>query len=424
MPESTREKQGAIGEAEPDWVGELRLRAATVYTDIGPPTSRDEEWKHNPVGKSLSRTFDPTPPDAPTEMEIDLPKFDCAARLVFVDGRFAPGLSSPLTNGEGLRVESLRTALESAGNGVPSWLGRCADFESRGLAALNTAVAADGALVVLDGGTTVGETVHLVYLTTDASAGRMSHIRNLVVAGKGSAGRVLEHHVGPGADSVTNLVTEIAVEDGANLQFTKLVEGNDPSVHLASIEGLVSRDGHLGVQVLSAGGTNCRTETRVRLTGRGAECDLGLAALGRGGQVQDQLTRVEHDAPDTTSLQLHRAVVEDKARSIFNGLVVVRPGAHGTSGEQSSRNLVLSKTANAHTRPQLDISEDDVRCAHGATIGALDPAALFYLRSRGIGPADAQRLLVRAFVAEVVTKVPEGPAREEAGRLVEEWLAS
>ena len=144
MPESTTIEPGWVG--EPEWVGELRLRAATAYAEVGPPTSRDEEWKHNPVGKSLSRTFDPALPDAPTEMEFDLPRLDGAARLVFVDGRFAPGLSSPLTNGEGLRVESLRAALESTGNGVPSWLGRCADFESRGLAALNTAMAADGAL--------------------------------------------------------------------------------------------------------------------------------------------------------------------------------------------------------------------------------------------------------------------------------------
>ena len=104
--------------------------------------------------------------------------------------------------------------------------------------------------------------------------------------------------------------------------------------------------------------------------------------------------------------------------------MVVRPGAHGTFAEQSSRNLVLSKTAAAHARPQLDISEDDVRCAHGATVGALDPTALFYLRSRGIGPAGAQRLLVRAFLQEVVSRVPEGPARAEAGRLLEEWLSS
>jgi Fe-S cluster assembly protein SufD len=134
------------------------------------------------------------------------------------------------------------------------------------------------------------------------------------------------------------------------------------------------------------------------------------------------LTRVEHAAPHTRSSQLHRAVVTDKARSVFNGLVVVHPGAHGSVGEQSSKSLVLSRTADAHARPQLDIREDDVKCAHGATIGALDPDALFYLRSRGIGAEDARRFLVKAFAGEVVASIEDGPVRREAERMLAEWL--
>ncbi len=144
--------------------------------------------------------------------------------------------------------------------------------------------------------------------------------------------------------------------------------------------------------------------------------------LGRGRQVQDQYTRVEHASPDGTSRQVYRTVVDERARGVFNGLVVVRPDAQRTSAEQSSRNLVLSKDADAHARPQLDINADDVKCSHGATIGALDPAALFYLRSRGIGEDGARRLLIGGFAGEVVTGFAEGYGARGARRILAGWL--
>jgi Fe-S cluster assembly protein SufD len=411
-------------EEEPEWVGELRRRAMDACERVGLPTARDEEWKLSPAGKSLARVLDLRPPAAP-EADLDVPEIEgAAATLVFVDGVYVPSRSRRPDPESGLRVGSLREALRSAGGGVPAWLGRCADFTGRGLAALNTAVPADGALVVIDGGVEAAGFVHLVYLTTPAAAGRLTPVRNLIVAGSRSRGRILEHHAGPGADSVSSPVTEVAVEQGAGVEFTKLLTGNHDTVHLASVDAIVAADARFDARIVSTGAANGRTETRVRLDGRGAECDVAIAALARGSQVQDQLTRIEHAVPDAASRQLHRAVVTDRARSIFNGLVVVRPGAHGTTGEQSSRNILLSADADAHARPQLDISEDDVRCAHGATVGALDPEALYYMRTRGIDAADAQRLLVRAFAMEVVDRISEGPMRTAAARCVNDWLAS
>jgi Fe-S cluster assembly protein SufD len=409
-------------EGEPEWVASLRRRAAEAVETVGFPSARDEDWKYNPVAKTLARDFAPGA-DHAADWEGELPSIEgAAARLVFVDGRFFPERSRVGDLAKGVRVGSLLAALRGAEDGVPDWLGRVAEFETRGLAALNTAIPADGALVTFDEGSVLAGPVHLVFVTTAAADGRMIPIRNLVVAGPAASGRIVEHHIGPGADAVTNLVTEFVVESGANLDLVKLVEGNEGVTHLASLDARIEGQANFAARMLSTGGASCRTETRALLTGRGADCHLAMATLGRGGQIMDQLTRVEHAAPDATSRQIHRSVVDGKARSIFNGLVVVNPGSHGTSGEQSSRNLVLSPDADAHARPQLDISEDDVKCAHGATVGALDPDAVFYLRSRGVGEADAKRLLVRAFATEALEGLEGGPVRDEAERILSDWV--
>jgi len=410
---------GALAEVEPRWLTDFRRDAIGRFAELGLPDSRDEEFRHTPVGKLLDRELRLDLP-GPSEAPEDLPRFEGACgRVVFVDGRFAPEASDLP---DGVRVRSFLTALREAEHGIPSWLARRAELEVRSLSALNAAYLADGALVETDRGATQTGPLHLLYVTTGAAAGRAIHLRNLLVAEPGSRLDVVEQYVGGDADAVNNIVTEVVVEEGAEVRHVKLQEEGPETVHLSAVEALLRRDARFTHRSVSIGASTGRTETRVKLAGRGACCDLSGVYLGRGTQVADQLTLVDHAVPHGTSRQVYKGILDDRARGVFNGLVIVRKDAQGTSAEQQNRNLVLTGTAEAHTRPQLLIDADDVKCSHGATVGALDAEALFYLRSRGIGPTEARRLLIRAFVADVLAGFDEGPVRDRAEGLVSEWL--
>jgi len=405
----------------PGTVSSLRKEAGERFAAIALPTSRDEDWKHTPLGDLSEREFHHA--DAPAAVDAAaLPAMEGATRLVFVDGVFAPALSAPADE-DGFVAGGLRDALAALRGGVPEWLGRCADFETRGIAALNTAHLGDGAFLHAGRGRAVEHPVHVVHVATPAAGDRIVPLRSLVVAEPGSGLRVVEHFVRTGDAACAILpVTEVAVGDGARVAHTKLSEEREGTVHLASVDAIVGRDGFFGSRAVTSGGATARTETRVRLDGRGAGCDLRGVNLARDSRLTDQLTVVDHAVPDCTSNQVYRAIVDGKARSVFNGLVIVRKDAQRTAADQSSRNLVLSPTADAHARPQLDISADDVKCSHGATIGALDPEALFYLRSRGIGAEEARRLRVRAFAGDALAGIEEGPVRAEMDRILTEWL--
>lgn len=410
------------GGREPGWLGARRAEAAARLADLGLPTARNEEWKHTPVANLLDRGFAIAAPAGERPVPGPLPELGPdAIRVVFVDGRISGDAAAGADLPAGVRVESLARALATA-DGVPGWLTKCAAFETRSLTAMNTAYMTDGALIVLDRNAVLDRPLHLVFVTTDEAAGRIANVRNLVVAGPGSEATVVEHHVGGGADAVVNVVTEIAVEANAHVRHVKLQEEGPATVHLGSVDAIVGRDGRFDHHSVATGGRLGRTEARVELASEGAECDLFGVYLGRDEQIQDQLTLVTHAVPRGTSRQVYKGVLDGKARGVFNGLVVVREGAQKTNAEQHNRNIVLSETADAHARPQLDISADDVKCAHGATVGRLDAASLFYLRSRGIDEAQARRLLIRAFASDVLAAIPEGSVRATAERIVSEWL--
>ena len=409
--------------SEPEWLTDLRRRASARFSALGVPGPRDEEFKYTPVARLFrdrpvlhSERGEGPVPELPAPLDPD------AVTVLVRDGRFLGRIDGgPLP--DGLRVEALRRALRRTVDGVPEWLGRCADFEGRGIVALSTAFLGDGALVTAEPGALLDRPVHLVHLATSASADRVVPIRNLVVAGAGSRLELVEHHLGESGEATNLAVTEIAVTEGARVDHVKLQEEDPATDHLSTVEAVVGRGGTFRSRLLAAGGAIGRTELRVRLAGEGADCDLGGVALARGDEVRDVLTRVEHASPHATSRQVFRTIVDERGRGVFNGLVVVPEGAQGTSADQSSRSLLLAKTAEAHARPQLDIRADDVRCTHGATVGALDPEALFYLRSRGVGVEDARRLLVLAFARDVLDGSEEGPVRERAERILTEWLS-
>jgi Fe-S cluster assembly protein SufD len=330
-----------------------------------------------------------------------------AARLVFVQGVFAPALSTlPAT--AGLTITTLGQS------GAPEGLDALAQrgFGEDLLATLNSATLADGASVVVGRDVSVALPVHVIHIAAGSAEGAgYAAARLSVRVGRGSKLALIEEHVGQGA-AWTNAVTEIVVEDSATLTHIKVQDAPLEALHTARTVVEVQAHGRYDSTTAQLGAALSRQDTIARLVGGGATCALhGLTLIG-GEQESDTHTVVEHAHAHTESDQLHKCVISDSAHAVFNGKIHVLQDAQQINAYQLNRNLLLSNRAKVDTKPQLEIFADDVKCTHGATIGQLDPDQLFYLQTRGLGAAAARELLTYAFAAQVLDKITVAPARE------------
>jgi Fe-S cluster assembly protein SufD len=243
--------------------------------------------------------------------------------------------------------------------------------------------------------------------------------RVVVVAERGSELTLVESYgaVAP-RGSFTNAVTEVALGSGARLTHLKLQAEAEESFHIGSLHVEQGRDSRFASHLVSLGGALARNEVHATFAAEGGECTLNGLYVGHGSQHLDHHTRLDHAHPRCISRELYKGVLDDHARGTFHGKVLVRPDAQQTDSRQYNRNLLLSETAMADARPQLEILADDVKCAHGATVGRLDEQALFYLRARGIPKAEAERLLTHAFASEVVGAVPVAALRDQVEALL------
>jgi Fe-S cluster assembly protein SufD len=247
----------------------------------------------------------------------------------------------------------------------------------------------------------------------------------LVVAGRGSRAQVVESYVGtPGQEYFTNAMSEVRIEDGAEVEHYRLQKESEAAFHVGRLAVAVGREGRFAHRSFSFGALLARVDVDIVLAGEGAACVLEGLFYSSGDRHTDVHTRVDHVAPRCTSRQLYKGVLDGHGRGVFHGLVVVRPGAQKTDAVQNNRNLLLSKDALVSSTPQLEILADDVKCKHGSTTGQLDAAAIFYLRSRGIGETEARGLLTRAFAGELVGKIEVASVRAAVEALLEEHLGS
>jgi Fe-S cluster assembly protein SufD len=262
--------------------------------------------------------------------------------------------------------------------------------------------------------------VQFLFLSRGDTHVTLASPRVVVQAGDNSELTLVESYVGaaPGV-SFTNAVTEVVLGTGARVTHLKLQAESETAFHIGGLHAELGRDSRFASHIISLGGALARNEVHSAFGAEGGECTLQGLYVGHGTQHLDNWTNLDHAHPRCTSRELYKGVLDDKARGTFHGKVLVRPDAQQTDSRQSNRNLLLSEAAMADARPQLEILADDVKCAHGATVGRLDEQALFYLRSRGISRAEAESLLTHAFAKEVVGAVPLASLREQ----VEELLA-
>jgi Fe-S cluster assembly protein SufD len=398
------------------WLNQLRANAVDRVGALTVPTTRDEDWRFTDISPLTKLSFQPAqgvPPLAPATVEQwAIP--EATARLVFVDGIYAPQHSF---NHAGLTAENLAAGVTRHDAAVQAHLGRHAGFERNAFTALNTAFLHDGALIVVPRDMALAAPVHLLFIATRKHAA--SYPRCLVIAESGSAVTIVEDFVALQNEAYfTNAVTEVALAGNAQVHHVRVQRESAEAFHFANCAVSLEHASRYHSVSVALGARISRHNLGVLLAAEGAECAIdGLALIG-GQQLADTHTLIDHAMPHGVSRQLHKCIVDGAARAVFNGNIMVRAGAQRTDSSQSSRNLLLSSKARVDTKPQLEIFADDVKCAHGATVGQLDVDEVFYLKSRGLSDSAARNLLTYAFGAEVIERIPVASLRNRLEQAV------
>ncbi|HYC55192.1 MAG TPA: Fe-S cluster assembly protein SufD [Candidatus Binatia bacterium] len=425
--------RGSLSGRGAGWLDALRTRGLARVAEAGFPTVRNEDWKYTNVSQVLKSALRPILADqvriedaALHAIVAGLPGVgEDSPLLVFVDGHFQSRASRLGKTHRGLSIGSLRERLEREPASLQPWLGKYLPVDVHGFVAFNTAFLDDGAVVEIGEGAIIETPIHVLFHSTSRAEPFVTNPRNVIVAGAGSSALVVEHYVGAaGARHLTNAATEIAVGRDAALGHVRIQREAETAFHVGRVQVDQEAGSSLTSHSFGFGAALSRVELPVRLAGEDAECAMhGLWAL-HGTQHADHHLWIDHASPRTRSRQTYKGVLEDSARGVFTGKVLVRPGAQKIEARQSNANLVLGQGAVAETRPQLEIYADDVQCTHGASIGRLDEDALFYIQQRGIDAREARRLLVYGFAIEVAESVVPEPLRQGLMAAVAQRVAS
>jgi Fe-S cluster assembly protein SufD len=390
---------------------DLRKKAIDRFAERGFPGGREEAWRFTDVTPLTEIAFKPATGTANPNQFAGLANGALKGlQITFVDGRFAPTFST-LHLPPGVEVGSLGDALKSSPDGMAP-----AVVPEEPFALLNAAFFRDGALIRIADGVVLDRPIHVLFLSSLHGEPYVMHPRNVVSLGRGAKATIVNSFLGPsGGTYFLNAVTTAILGEGAALDLTKVQRESPQAFHFEGLDVVAARHAAFTHHSISLGARLARNDLRIRLDGEGAECSLlGLYEVA-GQQHVDHHTTIDHAKPHGTSRELYKGVLDGRARAVFDGRIVVRPDAQKTSAIQTNKNLLLSKEALVHTKPQLEIFANDVKCKHGATIGQLDADVLFYLRSRGIGLAEARRLLIHAFASEIIDTVKADAVRSQIG---------
>jgi Fe-S cluster assembly protein SufD len=342
-----------------------------------------------------------------------------------VDGRFMPGLSKTAALPPGLVAGSLAERLAAATDGLQGLLEAGVAAETNGFRSLNTALFEDGAYVEIPRGVVCEAPIHILYIATGAP-GSMSTIKNVVLAGENSQVSIVEHYVSVRArhaePDFVNTQTLLRAAENAVVKHFTVQRLPEQAFFVANVRVDQDRFSNVTSRSIALGAGWARTDAAFLLDAEGAECTVDGLYMATRNQHVDFHTTITHAKPHCTSHELFKGIVGGHATAVFNGRVVVPPDAQKTDSDQSNHNLLLSDNATVNTKPQLEIYANDVKCAHGTTVGQLDEESVFYLRARGIGTKEAKALLTQAFAREILERIPVEGLREKLDQLVLDWF--
>jgi Fe-S cluster assembly protein SufD len=414
------------GAGGPDWLRPVRQAAMVRSSELGFPTVRDEDWKFTNLAPLSRKAFVPAAGGAQISLD-DLAGFvfrgQESARLVFVNGRYEPGLSDSCAQPGGVLACSLRQSLQLQPELVKLHLTKYLDYEHDFFAALNTAFVEDGGFVYVPDRVTVERPVHLIYVSTETPSPAVTHPRNLIVVGEGAEGAVVEEYVSLGGEEYfTNAVTEIVAGPNAVLEHYRVQRESRRAFNVGTVRVQQSRSSNVSCHGAHLGGRLVRNNVHPVLAGEGAHCLINGVFLPDGKQHIDNFMLVEHVSPHCDSRQFYNGILNDRASGVFCGRIIVHKDAQKTDAKQTNRNVLLTDEAQMDSKPQLEIHADDVKCTHGATVGQLDDDAIFYLRARGVPEQTARTLLLFGFAAENLERMRQAPIRDYVENLITEWL--
>ena len=412
--------QAGLPAADPTWLDETRKRGLEAFNDLGFPTATrgNERWKYTNVSPIAGATFE-YPREVDTQaVSLDhlsgvAPWDESWARMVFVDGRFSPELSSLNSGGDGLEAGNLSDLVQVDGDLAASHLSRLAPVEDDGFTAVNTAFLRDAAVVHVPDDGEPARTLHLVFVATAGPSPTVSYPRTLVVAGRHSRLSVVESYVGLSDSSYfTNGVTEMVLGEGAQVEHYRYMVESPEAFHIGTTRVQIERDATFRSLSFAKGARIARNDLNVLLDGPGASCFLNGLYATTDAQHIDNHINIDHARSHTSSDQYFKGVLDGRSRAVFSGRVLVRRDAQKTYAKQADKNLMLSRGARVNTKPSLEIFADDVQAFHGATAGAVPDDALFYMKSRGVDERTARELLVYGFAREIIDRVKLRPLEE------------
>ncbi len=397
----------AVPQSPAAWLNTRRAAALERANALTVPTTRDEEWRFTDLTPLTKLQFQPVTAAATVSM-ADIAGFavaEAAVRLTFVDGVYAPALSQRNALPAGITVELLADTLKTHAALIEPHLAKLANGANDLFTALNTAFLQHGVFIHTAKNAALKQPIHLLFVAT--RKGAAAYPRCLIVADTGSECCVIEDYVALGDEAyLTNAVTEVAVAPNASVRHIKLQRESGQAFHIGACTVTLAKDARYLSHAVTFGARLSRNNLTVTQQGEGAHAQIDGIALIGGRQLADTHSLMDHTKPNGTCVQSHKTIVGGAGHAVFNGKVLVRKGAQLTDSSQQSRNLLLSDKAHVDTKPQLEIFADDVKCAHGATVGQLDAENLFYLKSRGLPERQARNLLTYAFGAEIIDRIP------------------
>lgn len=407
-------------------VGAMRSRALEAFARDGLPHRRIEEWKYTDL-RALMREVLP-PAASPDKAALDRAAkalkahtFEGVRRLVLVDGAFAPALSDLAALEGGLHIRSLATVLADDKNVHDLLLSD--DAGAGAMFALNSALMGDGVVIDIAKDASPAKPLHIVHIASGAPAA--AYTRSLLRIGANVNVTLVESFfAADGAREAyqINDATMIAVGDGARLDHVRLMDDGREAFNISTSKVVLGRDAAYTTFNLTSGGAVSRYQVHLRFDGEGSRAETYGVNLLNEAQHGDTTLVIDHAVPHCASREVFRSALDGRARSVFQGKIIVRPGAQKTDGKMDTRALLLSDDAEMDNKPELEIFADDVTCGHGATAGALDESLLFYLRARGLPEKEAQALLIQAFVGEAIEKIADDRLREAAMNVAQRWV--
>lgn len=380
------------------------------------PGRKVEEWRFTnllPLTKGIATT------EAPATGDVPAAEFEAPHVMTFINGRFSARDSRLDRLPDGVKLTSLAAELD-AGN--TALLGTEAD-DKRAVVALNTAFMEDGIVLNAAPGVTLDAPILIRFVSVAGTGANAHHMRNVIHLGEKATVTLVEEHAGvDGHAYFANPVTDITLDKGARLNHYKYQAESADAFHLANTDTELAEGAVYENFALSTGARLSRNELETRILGGGAESILNGAYLMRGTQHCDTTTITRHLVPENVSRQIYKGILDDEAQGVFQGKIQIVPDAQQVSGDQLSRALLLSDRASVAVKPELEIHADDVKCSHGASSGELDEDALFYLQSRGIEEKTARKMLIDAFLADVLEEVSNDDVRAYFAAVTARWM--